>query len=191
MTEPRKLVEMIPRCIKLDCWKLGSEGYGHPCGLRTTSRGWPLPGDGETEIGRWNANGGRLFIDLIADPEFGPYVQEAWLGVLVTDKALRGSFYEGKGPVGKLSPSHHMLAFYWPYSLMAEPKMSSYQDDRRLHVIIEDPSGDGHLGLQGIAKPKTTKPDDFMSPVFSVKNRYEEFFDQVVEARAQCLSSGE
>jgi hypothetical protein len=126
--------------------------------------------------------GSRFFIDMKEDPEFGTYISQGSLGVLVTDKALRGSFYEGKGPVGKLAIARDILTFYWPYSLMAEPGASHYQDDRRLHIVIEDPEQDGHLGLQGITKPKGTKPDDFLSPVFSVKNRSPEFHEQVGRA---------
>ena len=179
----RRLSEMIPRCVKLDCRKVRSGSvYEHGCGIRTNSSGWPLPGEGETVIGRWNVIGSRFFIDMQGDPQFGAYITEGSLGILVTDKSLRGSFYEGKGPVGKLSIVRDILTFYWPYSLMAEPGVSHYQDDRRMHIIIEDPEEDGHLGLQGITKPKGTKDDDFLSPVLSVKNRAPEFHEQLGRA---------
>jgi hypothetical protein len=177
---PRRLSEMVPRCVKLDCRKIRSGSvYEHGCGIRTNSSGWPLPGEGETVLGRWNVMGSRFFIDMKEDPQLGAYITEGSLGILVTDKSLRGSFYEGKGPVGKLSIVRDILTFYWPYSLMAEPGVSHYQDDRRMHIMIEDPEEDGHLGLQGITKPKGTKDDDFLSPVFSVKNRAPEFHEQL------------
>lgn len=188
---PRRLSEMIPRCIKLDCRKLGSgSAFEHGCGIRTTSSGWPLPGADETVLGRWNVIGARLLIDMKDDPEYGPYITDGSLGVLVTDKSLRGSFYEGKGHAGKLAIVRDVFTFYWPYSSMAEPGYSHYRDDRRMHVMIEDPEEDGHLGLQGITKPKGNKPDDFLSPVFSVKNRAPEFLEQVGKAR-ECFYAGE
>jgi hypothetical protein len=183
---------MIPRCIKLDCRKLRSGSvFEHGCGIRTTSSGWPLPGEDETVLGRWNVIGSRLFIDMKDDPGYGAYITDGSLGILVTDKALRGSFYDGKGHAGKLKIVRDVFTFYWPYSLMAEPRVSHYQDDRRTHILIEDPEQDGHLGLQGITKPKGTKPDDFLSPVLSVKNRAPEFLAQVVKARERfCAGSG-
>lgn len=174
---------MIPRCVKLDCRKLRSGSvYEHGCGIRTTSSGWPLVGEGETVLGRWNVIGSRFFIDMRKNPQFGAYITEGSLGVFVTDRSLRGSFYEGKGPVGKLAIARDILTFYWPYSLMAEPGVSHYQDDRRMHIMIEDPEHDGHLGLQGITQAKGTKADDFLGRVFSVKNRAPEFHEQVGKA---------
>lgn len=180
---PRRLTEMIPRCIKLDCRKLRSGSvFEHGCGIRTTSSGWPLPHEEEAVLGRWNVMGSRFFIDMKKDPGYGAYITEGSLGILVTDKSLRGSFYEGKGPVGKLAIVRDILTFYWPYSLMAEPGVSHYQDDRRMHIVIEDPEHDGHLGLQGITQAKGTKADDFLGRVFSVKNRAPEFHEQVGRA---------
>jgi hypothetical protein len=180
---PRPLSKMIPRCIKLDCRKLRSGSvYEHGCGIRTNSSGWPLPGEGETVLGRWNVMGSRFFIDMKEDPQYGAYVTEGSLGILVTDKSLRGSFYEGKGPVGKLAIVRDILTFYWPYSLMGEPGVSHYKDDRRMHIMIEDPEHDGHLGLQGIRIPKGRNPDDFLSPILAAKNRAPEFHEQVWKA---------
>lgn len=182
----RLLTEMVPRCIKLACLKMKpGTVYEHPCGLRTTSDGWPLPADDETSLGRWHVRGSRLHIDLKENTGGQPYVRDGDLGLLVTDTALRGSFYKGTGPVGKLGISRHVLAFYWPYSEMSEPTVSYYRDDRRQHMIIEDHAGDGHLGLQGITKPKSDKADAFLSPVFSMKNRLPELFEQVCQAHAQ------
>ncbi|HWA54328.1 MAG TPA: zinc ribbon domain-containing protein [Solirubrobacterales bacterium] len=183
---PRRLSEMIPRCVKLDCRKLRSGSvYEHGCGIRTTSSGWPLPAEEETVLGRWNVIGSRFFIDMKEDPQYGAYITEGSLGILVTDKSLKGSFYEGKGPVGKLAIARDVLSFYWPYSLMAEPGASHYQDDRRMHIVIEDPEHDGHLGLQGITQAKGAKADDFLGRVFSVKNRAPEFHEQVGRAWEQ------
>lgn len=188
VSRPRRLYEMVPRCLKLDCGKIKyGTVYEHGCGIRVTDGGWPLPSEGETAIGRWNVIGSRLHIDMNDDPS-GPYVREGSLGVLVTDKAVRGSFYEGKGRVGKLGIQRHVFTFYWPYSLMKEPTLSHYQDDRRMHLIIEDPDQDGHLGLQGITKPKSRKEDDFLSPVLSMKNRIDELADQLTSARARHLA---
>ena len=189
---PRRLTELIPRSIKLECMKLKSGTvFEHGCGLRATSSGWPLPGEGETALGRWNVMGSRLLIDTSTYPNRGPYISGGSLGVLVTDKSLRGSFYEGKGPVGKLAIVRHVFTFYWPYSLMTEPDYSHYKDDRRMHVMIEDPEQDGHLGLQGIVKAKGNKPDDFLRPVLSARNRAPEFMEQLFKARERFLGAGE
>jgi hypothetical protein len=163
--------------------------YEHACGVRTTSLGWPLPGEGETPIGRWNVGDPKLLIDMIADPDFGAYIIEGELGVLVTDKALIGSFYDGKGPVGKLQLGRHVFSFHWPYSLMAEPIASFYRDDPRLHLIIQDSGGDSHLGMRAAHKPRSNREDDFLSPVFAVKNRIDELAEEIAHARAQYVGS--
>jgi hypothetical protein len=189
ITGSRKLYEMVPRCLKLDCGKIKyGTTYEHGCGIRVTDGGWPLPARDEKSIGRWNVMGSRLFIDAKDDPA-GPYVRDGSLGLLVTDRSIRGSFYEGNGPVGKLSIRRHVLTFYWPYQLMNQPTISFYEDDRRLHLIIEDPDKDGHLGLQGVTRPKSAKVDDFLSPVLSVKNRIEELAAQLDAARSDFEST--
>lgn len=188
VSAPRKLTEMVPRCIKIDCTKLrGGSVYEHACGIRTTLLGWPLAGDGETAIDRWDVGGSKLFIDMVADPDYGAYVVDGELGLLVTDKAIRGSFYQGNGPVGNLQLGRHVFSFYWPYSLMAEPLASFYRDDRRVHLMIQDPDEDGHLAVRSATKPKSSKEDAFIGPVFAVKNRVEELAKQIAEARAQHL----
>ena len=180
--------QLIPRCMWLDCLKMRTGTiYAHRCGIRADSSGWPLPTDAENEVGRWNVIGSRLHVNMTGGEEGSrQYVHDGSLGLLVANQGLHGSFYAGKSPLGKLAVARHVLAFYWPYSLMAEPTVSHYRDDRRLHVIIEDSEGDGHLGLQGITSPRGSS--SFINSVFSIKNRQDEFLDQLGQARAAFLA---
>jgi hypothetical protein len=86
-------MEMVPRYIKLNPKAL-KRPFSHECGIVADTYGWPRLGDGEQEIGRWHAESARLFIDVVSDPNFGPYVKGS-VGLLVTDRSIGGSFYSG------------------------------------------------------------------------------------------------
>ena len=77
-------------------------------------------GADEVEVGRWNVDSARLFIDMVPDPDFGAYVKNGSLGLLITDKSLRGSFYEGRAGSTELSLLKGKFILYWPYDLVAK-----------------------------------------------------------------------
>lgn len=187
--EPRKLTEMVPPCIFVNCEKISyGTTYEHACGVRTTHYGWPLPGDGEEPLSKWQGDDARFLIDIVAEPDLGPYITNGGVALLVTDKSLRGSFFEGQGSGSSgLQRMKRVLSFVWPYAQMAEVQTSIYSDNPRLHVIIEDPRKDGQLGVPIAQRAKGAKEGDFHPGIFAMRNQAEAFGEALEIARLAYL----
>ena len=188
----RKLYEMVPRCLRIDCGKV-NQTYEHGCGILVNRYGWPLPGTGETVVSRWNVSDGRLLLNQLAVPG-PPHIPIAECGLLVTDRGIRGSFYKGQTNLAglHLKMMRYVFTFWWPFELMADVSISWYKADRRARLMINDPSGDGHLGLRGVCKTKGVKDDDFLAPAFSLrvlKDQLEDLAQQVAETRQGYLDA--
>lgn len=193
MSEPRKLSEMVPRCIRADCTKIPrGVVYDHDAGIRISSSGWPLAGEGESPVARWNGVGAVFIINALEDPDGGPFLTDGELGLLITDKALRGTFYEGKGHgagAAGLRVERRVVTFYWPFAQMNPVRGSFYLNGPRgHHTVIEDPTGDGHLGIPVARRAKGDGQEDFFSG-FSMSNKVEEFAEELESARARFVGS--
>ena len=80
-----------------------------------------------------------------------------------------------------------VLSFVWPYAQMAEVQASTYADDTRLHVIIEDQSRDGQIGVPIAKRVKGAKEGDFLPGIFAMRNEAEAFGQALETARLACL----
>ncbi len=191
MRDGVRLDDLMPRCHYFDLAKEpgNKPNIVSPGGVLVSRRGWPVPDDGETVLGRWGTEVVSFDVDQIADPRGKSYVGNGKMAALITDKSLRCVVWEDPVNLRALRMQRRILGIYWPYDGMDGLKVVADARSLRPLLLIQGGGGDSSMAIGTALPTKNAGDDDFLPGVFSAKNRIDEFAQALSEAGAAYMAT--